>query len=361
MGVDLGKTREDKEESAARAQRRAAGQADYYDLTDEGDGVHQLRLLPPDHNGKIFIPEQRAYMPVYRHFNIPNTSIKDRDGNKRKASCICIKQTFPERGESCPICEVVDEMWKYMRAQNLSEEVKQKVKSDYYLQKKAYGNVISRDSKDTQVVEIEWQGRTRKVRIPKVFIVGFTPTVKEALDTKMTMRRKDNNKLMFGDITRLDRGFDIIITVTGKQLNRKYNVELLNERTPLADDPKVVEAIMQSAHDIGAKYPFPDRKGLNEIEAYADAFRGYVARIDDIATGNHVGDDDDDEKPQRSKAAAAKPKRTKPACFGNHVPGMQKCVICPAVVRCKASERSQERTVEMKKKRHARLEAEASE
>lgn len=396
LGASAKQAEKDAADAEDRKSRRGFGRDAFYDLTAD-NSPHYLRILPRGYDGVEYVPNGRIHMPVFRHMNIPGTSITDRfTKEKRQASCVCIKHTFPERDEECVICGAAQDMYDKFKALGLTDKQQARFKGKYYLQKKAYANVISRESEERVKVKVGTKGRT--IEIPKIWIVGFTPTVREWLDKKMALKRRSTGAHVYADITDPESGLDVIVEVTGKMLDTKYDISFAEQRTPIDEDERVMDAILRNCHNLAQKFSFPTSKEINEMRVYEDAFQARIGEMEEIATKRGRGGDEeeDEERPRRSTTSKSSsssssstkskrardedeededeeeaPARTKkqsirsddgastakkrPECFGNHLPGVARCLGCPVELRCKASPRSQSRSLARKKRNHARI------
>ena len=394
MGADLGQTEKDRDDAKQRKERRFSS-GKFYSTTSK-DSPHTIRLLPPGYDGQVYVPGGRIFMPVFTHTAIPNTSVTNRfTKEKQRAAAICVKHSFPERDETCVLCEVASEMYNKMKSLGLTEKQRDRVIGKYYLAKKAYANMVAREGDET--IRVEYGTRGKKIRIPKIYIVGFSPTVREWIDDKMSLKKKGTDRPVYGDITDPENGIDLIIEVEGTGMKTKYSCSLAAERTPLDEDERKIDAILRNCFDMTKEFPFPSSKQLNEIRVFADAFEGYLGDMEEVAEKGGGDDDDDgderterrsrrnsryakddedekgggddeddeDERPRKSKqsisSSSSRAKGGKPrnedgtTCFGNFVPGKHRCLQCPVQPSCMASEKSQTKPVRQKKRAHVRI------
>ena len=289
---DLDVATDDAKKAKERQARRGFGRDKFlkFEPTEE-DAPLVLRILPPGTNRSTWIPGGRIYMPVSRHVSIPGTSRAARNGKRYPASCLCMKETYPELDVACPICEVNNFVWEKARRYGINPKQVKKFLGRSYTARKAVTNVIMRGGKEKQTVLL---GRDKvEVRIPKIYVAEFPTKVREFLDSKMSKKSPTTGKRIFGNITHPEDGLDLVLGIDGEGFDRRYDIEFDTERSPLAKSERTIRAILLSGYDIAALNPPHDKKTRQEVDVFADQFTAYAKRMRKIV--NAAGDDDDED------------------------------------------------------------------
>lgn len=244
-------------------------------------GRNTVRILPPKDGAEDF------YSEVYVHYNLGT------DGRKQ---IVCPNHM---KGEPCPVCELVDELFK-----GDQEDIKQarKLKA----KKKYYYNVL-----DTSLDEND-------ENFGEVMVMSTGVTIFE--DILSIICDPD-----FGDITDPDTGRDLIINRSGKSLNTEYKVNARPKQTEVEyefedglydlsvwGNPRSYDDIAyflehgelpqksDNNEEKEESQPKPRRrvKTVEEIKQEADEDPFDVSDIDDVDDDLDpfdIGDDDDDD------------------------------------------------------------------
>ncbi len=312
----------------------------FYNL-DQGD--HDIRILPPGYGDVDFIPGGKIAMVVFDHNNVPGDVPNSNTGRKDRYRCP--RLTYPESGISCPICQAISEMYEWFKAAGLTEAEQKAKKSNYYMQRRAYVNAVVRGDKTLR--DLEFQGSV--VRAPRVRIVGLpVAAIYEPLVQAMVATDDDTGDYIVGDITNPVRGRDVRITVKGSGLEKEYSY-LVRDRSELHKDERVAEALMSDGFVISDIFSVPTEKQVDRMRVVADRLRTKV--IGSAVEPMAIMDDG-----SRVPPGEAEPMdlftSSRPSCYGNHVPKLRKCLICPVEQNCLSEDETQAKDLAERKKFH---------
>ena len=174
------------------------------------EGRNVIRILPEVHTMEYF------YQTVGRH-NFPP------DGKK---SCYCPK--FTSEGElPCPVCEMVDELYRSGVPANKDLAGKLRVRKMYWM------NVIVRGKK----------GKDGDSEDEGPFI--YTPGV-----TVFTQLASLINDPDYGDIMDIHDGIDVTVERSGTGMDTEYQVNPRRNSTPLTTEQETLDKWFDAARDL---------------------------------------------------------------------------------------------------------------
>ena len=187
------------------------------------EGANRRRILPPwsaDGNWR----KHAAY-----HYNIVD-----------KKALVCPKKTF---GSKCPICELVDELWKEKKPESTEQAKKWKAKDRFF------ANVLNLDLNDG-----------------KVYVMAFGPQLEESILDAMDGGSKDNqgggDQFGVGDITHPKTGRSILVNKDvppGHKEQTSYKAQAALNATEVANWP-AVEKMLHNLDEVVQKdvYSYED-------------------------------------------------------------------------------------------------------
>lgn len=274
------KQRADLQEKMGRRERTAKPQ----------DGRSRWRILP-SWKGLDELDVAHAWG---QHF------VKDAAGDL-KAVHVCLKQTY---GKDCPICDALDDA--IATAHRAGDEETKKLLAE------------SKSSSRYLLNAYE----VKKGVLPEVVILELPPTVFEMINDLIDQKADeqeveddDGETEIVPGVDMLDpkKGFDVMITRTGKGLNTKYTVNCVTSPT------RVPPELLEKLHDLDAyvkqEHAETEMKALNVVNTVASG----RALPSPSKAGVLDADDDDildgefeEEEPKPKAKAKAAPKSKAP-------------------------------------------------
>jgi len=346
---------EDAQKADEREARREGGDLRWYNFK-RGHSANILRILPPGaHEDKPpCIPHGNITMPVFKHKGLPGVT------DPKESSCIDVGRTFPEKGVACPVAEVLRPVYDFIRANKIERDDSRYIrffgpdggKNSYYLYKRAYANVIDRqstyylDTTTKQLVPIQMGIELPSHLIPAPMIIGFPLTVNDWLKRQWASKLRPQNER---DFTHEETGTDIVIGVIGQGQKTKYEHDMAPCAKPLHPDPAVRQQILDAMYHIGEIFKMPSASEMDRIRGVAEQVRKFSVEVFNLASTSVAVPPNAPVGPASAPAPAAAPAGTNgasltrvtatgskleqpsgaPSCYFNHIIGLQVCLMCP--------------------------------
>lgn len=326
----------------------------FYNIGSEKNGdakTHMIRILPgfvevDDERVDFCHPAGKWATMVVDHREIPGTA--GSDGRLQKARCV--KESFPERNETCHVCESRKKLREWMRNEGWSDAERRKGVAPLYDYKRAYVNAIVRGSDLTE--EVEYEGKT--VEIPKVRIVGLPVNHVYGWIGDRLAARNEEGEREYEDFNDPFEGLDLEITVTGKGLDTKYSCTFRQGKRPIHKDEKVSEATCTAAKKLNEMFGYPKDEKLQLIQIGGDKL---LARIGDTPEGAKGQPGSGEDSPVGTAVPQeAFPKADgRPPCYTNHLPVNTTCLKCSYEIDCRDEDATKAKSVEDREAEHKKL------
>jgi hypothetical protein len=257
--------------------------------------------LPDGRSVWRILPSWRGVDDVTIAHSFGQHFVKDAAG-ELKAVHLCLDKTY---GKECPICDALTNAIKN------SDDETQKILQESRASNRFLVNAY-------QVV---------KDKTPEVVILELPPSVFELINDLIDQKAdeqevedEDGNFITQPGVDMLDvkKGYNVVITKTGKGLNTKYSVATANNPT------RVLPELLENLHDLDVyvkqEHAETELKALNVLDRVAtgralpspQSAGGLDLDDDDILDGEFEEEEEEAPKPK----AAAKPKtaaKPKPA------------------------------------------------
>jgi hypothetical protein len=345
--------------------RRSFGNITYYNFNK---GQHTLRFLPPGVDAdSLVIPrvdDNIFAFPVYQHKRIPGQEGRQ-DGIERVR---CIRNTYPERGLACPVCDAEADYKKWAEQAGLSEDEMKAHgmtgKNGHYLHGQAFANAIDRNGNLTA----SYQHEGRSVEAPLIQMAALH--IQGIYNPLILFNAQDS----FDNFTDADEGLDTYINVQPKKngWGNEYQVSLVPRSGPLYKDPNksadensfIIDALLHNMIDISKLFAFPTKERYDEIIAAAAIIKSLIGGKPSPTATALAGRDDAprsapapaDDRPR----AALSSKKNYPGCFKNFTDGRDECEICIVDVECKTITAKVNPTDEAKEHAYAQMDKDPS-
>lgn len=356
---------DEAEKADQREARREGGDLRWYNFK-HGRDANILRFLPPgpDEHKPPYIPEGKLSFPVYKHKNIPGVT------DLKEASCVDVARTFPTKGIECPVKNVLAEIYSYCTEHKIERGDPRRDRffgpeggrNTYYLFKRAYTNCIDRqstyylDTQTKQLVPVQMGVELPAHLIPAPLIIGLPLTLNDWLYQQWRSK-------MVGDFTDEEKGYDVIIDVTGQGTKTKYAPNMVPNSKPLHPNPVVRQMILDHMYNIAEIFRVPPSSELDKTKGKAALCRKFAIECGLLPVQVQVPAQPTESAPAATAPAPAaapaaavaveeEPPATvhpqadgvpagAPACFLNHIVGLRDCVVCPWEASCmEASDRA---------------------
>lgn len=319
-------------EREARRGKRAFSNNDirWFKFQKGGKVNNVIRICPPGpDNNTEFIPDKKIAMPVYKHCDVPGVA-----GNNQ---FLCISQTFPSLGKECPICTAIYGLWDWFRSDGVDEELQKKILGKHRTYGRAYTNVIDRNCRDFididngSVVRVEKkEDREGKNLAPIIHVAGipmsvYSWIVEQIMTREVTVEDGEESygDYLYGDITDVQDGKDVVITVTGNGFDTKY-ITSFHPKSPPIEGPLFGEEarahILKNLFNIGQIWQFPRGSKYDDIVGAGEKVRSLngastKAISDAVAESRGVPK----EETSQNGTYVGTNEDIKPSCFGNHI------------------------------------------
>lgn len=221
------------EEEAKRIEVTDTGGINWLKKFDEGETI--ARLLPP------YNARGRLFCKVVKHWSLP----------PENAILLCLDAMWPEESMQCPTCIALDRIQSKFPKLDLW---RQSPSVQYN------GNIIIRGREDEGV---------------------FTPNFTEYMYNWIM---REMRKPQVGDVTDIEKGFDLSITKTMKpdkngKKRTSYSLSWCPRPVPLSDDDEKIALWLSSLPDLDKIYQVPSDEYIEKSSKIANAmFAHYVTR-----------------------------------------------------------------------------------
>jgi hypothetical protein len=356
-GID--REAQDKETNEIKERQKKAGGFErdeelFYNLGSKKDGTsqsHTIRILPGfieinDERIDFNYPAGKWATVVVDHHEVPGTA----GANGKLQKIRCISRSFPERNESCDICDARQKLREWMRSAGLNDGERRKMVAPLYDYQRAYVNAIVRGSDIEE--EVEYNGET--ITIPKIRIIGLPVNhVYGWIGDRLAARNEDGER-EYNDFNDPFTGLDLEITVVGKGLDTKYTCSFRQGQRPIHKDDKVCEAVCVNAKKLCDMFSYPKAEKLALAKIGGDKL---LARIGDTPEGEKGQPGSNEESPVgTAEPREAFPKADgKPACYTNHLPANPTCLKCAYELNCRDEDATKAKTVEVRQAEFASI------
>jgi gp32 DNA binding protein like len=298
MPINMQLIRKRAEEAERKATSSLPGRkVSWYKLKPD---KQQIRVLPNSHEGRNVIPDGDIACVVTTHF-MPN-----------KQMLRCIGKTYPDKQLQCPICAAVYDLREWAEESKLGDDDMDRLLGQYKTQAKAYVNCIVRDDPATEVVNLNGE----QITIPLIRVAALPKTIYNDIVSDLAL------ETLSEEVFDPYKGQDLVIDKKGSMMTTTYKSGF-KRPSVLAEDEKVVEAILQNMWDLGLIFKFPDKKHLDEITVAAQAIEAMATSDLKVKTSKPNG------KIPSGASDMFLGGSEKPDCYTNYIQGTAKCKACP--------------------------------